>query len=61
MNTHSATVKENVILTPLDESVKFHGRIKGEIGGANETKILNILNAFLIHGMIVQAEPICDH
>jgi NAD(P)H dehydrogenase (quinone) len=55
----------------LDESVKFHGKLKGKIGGAfssaanvgggNETTILNILNALLIHGMIVQGEPKGDH
>jgi len=55
----------------LDESVKFHGRLKGKIGGAfsssanvgggNETTILSILNALLIHGMIVQGEPSGDH
>lgn len=55
----------------LDESVKFHGKLKGKIGGAfsssanvgggNETTILDILNAFLIHGMIVQGESSGDH
>jgi NAD(P)H dehydrogenase (quinone) len=55
----------------FDESVRFHGRLKGKIGGAfssagnigggNETTILDILNAMLIHGMIVQGEPMGDH
>lgn len=55
----------------LDESVKFHGRLKGKVGGAfsssanigggNETTILSILNALLIHGMVVQGEPSGDH
>jgi NAD(P)H dehydrogenase (quinone) len=55
----------------LDESVKFHGRMKGKIGGAfsssanvgggNETTILSILKALIIHGMIVQGEPSGDH
>lgn len=55
----------------LDESVKFHKKLKGKvgaafcssgnIGGGNETTILNILNALLIHGMIVQGEPVGDH
>ncbi len=55
----------------FDESVKFHGRLKGKIGGAfssagnvgggNETTILDILNAMLIHGMVVQGEPTGDH
>ena len=55
----------------FDESVKFHGALKGKIGGAfasaanigggNETTINDILNALLIHGMIVQGEPTGDH
>jgi NAD(P)H dehydrogenase (quinone) len=55
----------------LDESVKLHGKLKGKIGaaftssanigGGNETAILSILGAFLIHGMIVQGEPEGDH
>jgi NAD(P)H dehydrogenase (quinone) len=55
----------------LDESVKLHGKLDGKVGGAfssaanigggNETTILDILNAFLIHGMIVQGDPTGDH
>lgn len=55
----------------LDESVKFHRKLQGKVGGAfsssanvgggNETTILDILNALLIHGMVVQGEPIGDH
>ncbi len=55
----------------IDESVKLHGKLEGRIGGAfssagnlaggNETTIANILNAFLIHGMIVQGDPSGDH
>lgn len=55
----------------LDESVKLHGKLKGKIGaaftsaanigGGNETTILSILEAFLIHGMIIQGEPVGDH
>lgn len=55
----------------LDESVKYHGRLKGKVGGAfssaanigggNETTILDILKAWLIHGMIIQGEPKGDH
>ncbi|MBU3912085.1 MAG: NAD(P)H-dependent oxidoreductase [Candidatus Omnitrophica bacterium] len=55
----------------IDESVKFHGRLKGKVGGAfssaanigggNETTIEDILNAMLIHGMIIQGEPKGDH
>jgi len=55
----------------LDDSVKFHGRLEGKIGaafassanvaGGNETTILDILNAMLIHGMIIQGDPQGDH
>ena len=55
----------------LDESVVLHGRLDGKIGaafssaaniaGGNETTILDILHAFLIHGMIVQGDPQGDH
>jgi len=55
----------------LDDSVKFHGKLDGKvgaafsssanIGGGNETTILDILNALLIHGMIIQGDPSGDH
>jgi len=55
----------------LDETVKFHGKLDGKIGaafassaniaGGNETTILDILNAMLIHGMIIQGDPQGDH
>ncbi|MCM8800899.1 MAG: NAD(P)H-dependent oxidoreductase [Candidatus Omnitrophica bacterium] len=55
----------------LDDSVRYHGRLEGKIGGAfsssaniaggNETTILDILNAMLIHGMIIQGDPSGDH
>lgn len=55
----------------LDESVKFHGRLKGKvgaafstsanIGGGNETTVLDILHALLIHGMVIQGDPQGDH
>lgn len=55
----------------LDESVKFHGKLEGKIGaafsssanvgGGNETTVLDILNAMLIHGMIIQGDPQGDH
>lgn len=55
----------------LDESVKLHGRLDGKVGGAftssanigggNETTILDIINAWLIHGMIVQGDSQGDH
>jgi NAD(P)H dehydrogenase (quinone) len=55
----------------LDESVKYHGKLKGKVGGAfassanigggNETTVLDILHALLIHGMIVQGDSRYDH
>ncbi len=55
----------------FDESVKFHGKLDGKIGaafassaniaGGNETTILDILNAMLIHGMIIQGDYMGDH
>ncbi len=55
----------------IDDSVKFHRKLDGKIGGAfssaanvgggNETAILDIINAMLIHGMIVQGDPKGDH
>jgi NAD(P)H dehydrogenase (quinone) len=55
----------------LDDSVKFHGKLDGKIGaafassaniaGGNETTILDILNAMLIHGMIIHGDPQGDH
>ncbi len=55
----------------LDDSVKFHGKLEGKVGasfassanvgGGNETTILDILNAMLIHGMIIQGDPQGDH
>jgi len=55
----------------LDESVAFHGKLDGKIGaafssaanlaGGNETTILSILEAMLIHGMIIQGDPNGDH
>lgn len=55
----------------LDESVSFHGSLEGKVGGAftssanigggNETTLLSILTAMLIHGMIIQGDPKGDH
>ncbi len=55
----------------LDETVSFHGRLEGKIagafassanlGGGNETTVTNILQALLIHGMIVQGNPSGAH
>lgn len=55
----------------LDDSVAFHGQLAGKVGGAfatsaligggNETTVLSILQALLIHGMIVQGNSRGDH
>lgn len=55
----------------FDESVAFHGQLVGKVGGAftssanlgggNETTILDILKAMLIHGMVVQGSAVGDH
>ncbi|MBU0503831.1 MAG: NAD(P)H-dependent oxidoreductase [Candidatus Omnitrophica bacterium] len=55
----------------LDETVKFHGKLEGKVGaafassaniaGGNETTILDIINAMLIHGMVIQGDPQGDH
>ncbi|MCK5172064.1 MAG: NAD(P)H-dependent oxidoreductase [Planctomycetes bacterium] len=55
----------------FDDSVKKHGKLNGKvgaaftssanIGGGNETTINNILNAMMIHGMVIQGDPQGDH
>lgn len=55
----------------FDESAGIHYALDGIVGGAftsschvgggNETTILDILHAMLIHGMVVQGEPMYDH
>ncbi len=55
----------------LDASVKFHGKLAGKIGGAfsssgmlgggNETAVLSLIEALLIHGMIVQGNAKIGH
>ncbi len=55
----------------IDESVAFHGKLDGKVGGAfssaaniaggNETTVLSILEAMLIHGMVVQGDFQGDH
>ena len=55
----------------FDESVRLHGKLDGKIGaafasshhigGGNETTILDILHAMLIHGMVVQGDWQGDH
>jgi NAD(P)H dehydrogenase (quinone) len=55
----------------FDESAKIHGRLEGKIGAAftssggvasgAETTILSILEAMLIHGMVVQGHASSEH
>ncbi len=54
----------------LDDSIRYHGRLAGKVGGAfsassngggAETTVLDILKAFLVHGMIVQGSVRGDH
>ena len=55
----------------LDDSIKLHGQLRGKVGGAfssaanvgggNETTILDMLNALLIHGMIIRGDHRGDH
>lgn len=55
----------------IDESVRLHGALEGRVGGAfassanvgggNETTIMDILQAMLIHGMVVQGTHVGDH
>ena len=55
----------------LDESVKIHGKLEGKVGAAftsaggvatgAETTLLSILQAMLVHGMIIQGNPDAKH
>lgn len=55
----------------IDRSVKHHGKLAGKVGGAfatsggpgggNETTVLDIVKAMLVHGMIVQGDAEGDH
>jgi NAD(P)H dehydrogenase (quinone) len=55
----------------LDESVKIHGKLEGKVGGAftssggsatgAETTIMSILQALLVHGMIIQGDAEDKH
>jgi NAD(P)H dehydrogenase (quinone) len=55
----------------FDDSVVMHGRLDGKVGGAfatsanvgggNETTVLDIIKAMLIHGMVIQGSPGGDH
>ncbi|MCM8778169.1 MAG: NAD(P)H-dependent oxidoreductase, partial [Candidatus Omnitrophica bacterium] len=64
--TMAAPIKEF-----LDKSVAIHSKLDGKvgaafsssanIGGGNETTIIDILNALLIHGMVIQGDPSGGH
>ncbi len=55
----------------MDESVKYHGKLEGKIGGAfassanpaggNETTVIALLEALMIHGMIIKGTSKGDH
>ncbi|MGQ9609876.1 MAG: flavodoxin family protein [bacterium] len=55
----------------LDDSVKYHGKLEGKVGGAfsssgamgggNETTVLDMIKSLLVHGIIVQGSPNSDH
>ncbi len=55
----------------LDQSVRYHGKLVGKVGGAfssaanvgggNETTVRSILDALLIHGMVIQGLVKGDH
>ncbi len=55
----------------LDESVCFHGQLSGKVGGAfsssanvaggNETTVMDMIRALLIHGMVVPGKAGGDH
>ena len=55
----------------IDDSVAYHGKLTGKVGGAfassanvgggNETTVMDIVKALLIHGMIVPGSADGDH
>lgn len=55
----------------FDETVVSHGNLSGKVGGAfasakntgggNETTVLSIIHAMLVHGMIIQGNEKGDH
>lgn len=55
----------------IDRSVKYHGEFEGKVGGAfsssannaggNETTILSIIQAMLIHGMLIPGSSKGNH
>ncbi|HEY3347529.1 MAG TPA: NAD(P)H-dependent oxidoreductase [Nitrospirota bacterium] len=59
------------VIKLINDSVKLHGRLEGKaggafssaanIGGGNETVLMAIIQAMLVHGMVVQGIPKGDH
>jgi NAD(P)H dehydrogenase (quinone) len=59
------------VIKLINDSVKLHGRLDGKaggafssaanIGGGNETVLMAIIQAMLVHGMVVQGIPKGDH
>jgi NAD(P)H dehydrogenase (quinone) len=55
----------------IDESVKYHGKLEGKVGGAfassggthtgAETTIIALLEALMVHGMVVQGTSGTNH
>ena len=55
----------------IDDSISQHGQLRGKVagafassgnvGGGNETTVLDILHALMIHGMVVQGLHQGDH
>ncbi|MBU0515633.1 MAG: NAD(P)H-dependent oxidoreductase [Proteobacteria bacterium] len=55
----------------IDQSVKYHGQLAGKlgaafassgnVGGGNETTVLSLIQALLIHGMLVLGDAEGDH
>ncbi len=53
----------------LDDSIKHHGKLEGKVGAAfatanamgQETTVISLLEALLIHGMIIQGDPRGHH
>lgn len=68
--TYYGTMSAEVKLF-LDETIALHGRLAGKAGGAfssaantgggSETTVLAIINAMLIHGMVVQGSEEGGH
>jgi NAD(P)H dehydrogenase (quinone) len=55
----------------LDASVEYHSKLDGKVGaafassgvlgGGNETTVMSILQCLLVHGMIIQGDPVGSH